>query len=114
MLHPDLFTSIGLDPLSPLPRIHSQGYAPSEKDTKRIARSASAMSAKVLALFRDNPNAGYIAPEVHAIVGGLLTSVRRTLTDLMNEGLLVKTGHRRKGAFGVENCEYKLNTNNDR
>ena len=67
------------------------------------------MNAKVLALFRDNPNAGYIAPEVHAIVGGLLTSVRRTLTDLMNDEFLVKTGNR-KGAFGVENCEYKLNT----
>jgi Fic family protein len=101
----DLFTQ---------PRIHAKGYTPSEQDTKRIARSASAMNAKVLALFLDNPNTGYIAPEVHAIVGGLLTSVRRTLTDLMNEGLLVKTGHRRKGAFGVENCEYKLNTNNDR
>lgn len=101
----DLFTK---------PRIHAQGYTPSEQDTKRIARSASAMNAKVLALFRDNPNTGYIAPEVHAIVGGLLTSVRRTLTDLMNDEFLVKTGQRRKGAFGVENCEYKLNTNNDR
>lgn len=104
----DLFTAMGFDPLPPIPHIHAKGYTPSEQDTKRIARSASAMNAKVLALFRDNPNTGYIAPEVHAIVGGLLTSVRRTLTDLMNEGLLVKTGKRRKGAFGVENCEYKL------
>ena len=94
------------------PAVHAKGYTPCEQDTRRIARSASAMNAKVLALFRDNPNTGYIAPEVHAIVGGLLTSVRRTLTDLMNDEFLVKTGNRRKGAFGVENCEYKLNTNN--
>ena len=94
------------------PKVHAKGYTPSEQDTRRIARSSSAMNAKVLALFRDNPDTGYIAPEVHAIVGGLLTSVRRTLTDLMNDEKLIKTGKRRKGAFGVENCEYKLNTNN--
>ena len=96
------------------PAVHAKGYTPCEQDTRRIARSASAMNAKVLALFRDNPDTAYIAPEVHAIVGGLLTSVRRTLTDLMNEGHLVKNGNRRRGAFGVENCEYKLNTNNNR
>lgn len=42
------------------PTIHAKGYTPSEQDTRRIARSASA--AKVLALFRDN-----LAPEVHDI-----------------------------------------------
>ena len=59
--------------LRPLPPATNprQGYTPSEQDTRRIARSSSAMNAKVLALFHDNPNAGYIAPEVHAIVGGL-------------------------------------------
>jgi len=43
------------------PKVHAKGYTPSEQDTRRIARSASAMNAKVLALFLDNPNTGYIA-----------------------------------------------------
>jgi hypothetical protein len=99
-MKPDLFTAMGFDPLPPIPHIHAKGYTPSEQDTKRIARSASAMNAKVLALFLDNPNTGYIAPEVHAIVGGLLTSVRRTLTDLMNDEFLVKTGTAGRARLG--------------
>lgn len=69
--------------------------------------------AAVLALFRllRFPMApSEVCEQVNRIhgKGWLLTSIRRSMTNLADEGLLVKTGRKRMGPFGRPEYYWKL------
>jgi uncharacterized membrane protein YhiD involved in acid resistance len=82
-----------------------------EKGRKKAIRQQD----KILTIFRSNPNRSftpYQIQEIYQMVYGeniLITSVRRSITDLTNEG----TGRLRKGEYG-DQVKEKWNTNNNR
>lgn len=65
----------------------------------------------ILKLFRANPGISYSPCEVHKLMGYWntpLTSVRRALTTLTNEGYLIMTDELREGWYGMKNHCWKL------
>ncbi len=77
--------------------IHECGTVLSEKEKKLLKRKAGSMEAQI-ANFFNCTSKGYTAEEIHAALFpfGLLTSVRRSLTNLMNEGFLQKEADDKK------------------
>ena len=90
-----------------LPAPYERGTTLSGSERKAVAASIERTNAAVLDAVREM--GGATAFEVHDRVGGLLTSVRRSLTDLFNAGVLVKDG-KRMGRYGINVCIYKLKT----
>ncbi len=88
-----------------LPAPYERGTTLSGSERKALSSSIQRTNAAVLEVVRDM--GGATAEEVHDRIGGLLTSVRRSLTDLMNAGMLVKDG-KRMGRYGVRVSVYKL------
>jgi Fe2+ or Zn2+ uptake regulation protein len=78
---------------------------------KEYQAQTKAQEAKILVLFRQNPNRTFTAPEVWECAAWVgqppLTSVRRALSDLQQLGFIRK-GSKRKGIFGRSNYEWKL------
>lgn len=71
---------------------------------------------RILRFFQDHPRPiGWTPSEVHreALPASPLTSVRRAMTDLTNEGALVKTEIMRPGAYGCPEHVWKLFRGND-
>lgn len=90
-----------------LPAPYERGTTLSGSERKALSSSIQRTNAAVLDAVRTM--GGGTAFEVHDRVGGLLTSVRRSLTDLFNVGVLVKDG-KRMGRYGINVCIYKLKT----
>lgn len=69
---------------------------------------ASAQQAEVLAYFRTQRIAS--ASQVHKGLGErfLLTSVRRSITNLTKSGVLAKTSHKAMGPFGANEYLYAI------
>lgn len=88
-----------------LPSPYELGTTLSGSERKVVTASIERTNATVLDAVRLLN--GATAFEVHDRVGGLLTSVRRSLTDLFNAGVLVKDG-KRMGRYGINVCIYKL------
>ena len=85
-----------------------QGKALSCADT-----TAKRQEDKVLALFADGkPRNAYEAyvELTHKGETMIKDSVKRSITNLMNEGKLIKTDIKTKGEYHRENVQYKLNT----
>lgn len=88
-----------------LPAPYERGTTLSGSERKVLSASIERTNAAVLDAVRSL--GGATAFEVHDRVGGLLTSVRRSLTDLFNAGVLVKDG-KKMGKYGVRVSVYKL------
>jgi Fe2+ or Zn2+ uptake regulation protein len=80
-----------------------------ELKTRRI--SAGRQCNLILNFFKENPQ-GYFTPfEVSQycnLHGAPITSIRRALNTLTQEGFLVKTDRMREGDYGVQNHTWKL------
>ena len=70
---------------------------------------AETQSEKILKFFLSNPGKAFTPVQVHNNMGFLLTSVRRSLSDLTKSGDLIKTEEQRKEIFGAVNYKWKLN-----
>lgn len=86
------------------------GLLPSEK----VGREKIAMtqSEKIMRFFEANPTKEFTPCEVWQAVGYgtmLLTSTRRSISDLTKAGDLIKTANRKAGIYGEMNYTWKLN-----
>ena len=89
-------------------------YTPSVRG-KRIVINDKNQSAKVESIIREK-GFGLTPPEVEEIYNKLydaipLTSIRRALTKLTDEGVLVMTGEKRKGKYNKMNFVWSLKNN---
>jgi Fe2+ or Zn2+ uptake regulation protein len=80
-----------------------------ELKTRKI--SAGRQCSLILNFFKENPS-GYFTPfevaQYTNLHGAPITSVRRALNTLTQEGLLVKTDRMKEGTYGVQNHTWKL------
>jgi len=79
-------------------------------------RAAETCKLLVLDIFQRFPNTSFTPYETYQILVNLgrsypKDSVKRSITDLTTEGVLIKTGERRKGQYHVFNNCWKLNPN---
>ena len=77
-------------------------------DLERERIKAGTQKAKVLALFRSTDNSGYTSAEIIRITGMNRDSVRRAVSDLKSENLLVWNGEYREGDYGIRNKVWRL------
>ena len=90
---------------------------PLEEEQLPLAReTAKKQRELILAFFRDRFSMNFTPAEVHILVSIegekiLLTSVRRSITDLTKEGRLIKCdwSERREGAYGKPNRTWRYN-----
>ena len=75
---------------------------------KRV--KAKTQTEKVLEFFEQYPSTQFAPFQVHRNVGGssLLTSTRRSISDLTKEGKLVKCTEKRLGEYGAMNYTWRL------
>lgn len=80
-----------------------------ELKTRKI--SAGRQCSLILNFFKENPQ-GYFTPfevaQYANLMGAPITSVRRAMNTLTQEGLLIKTDRMREGQYGVSNHTWKL------
>lgn len=93
---------------------HNTTSLTGEELAQRVQRAASQKEA-ILTVFQARRDGKYTASQVHqAFVNKAgkqwpVTSVRRAITDLMNEGHLVKLAETRPGPYGDSEHYYSLN-----
>ena len=87
-----------------LPAPYEHGTTLSGSERKALSASIQRTNSAVLDAVREME--GGTAFEVHCRVGGLLTSVRRSLSDLFKAGKVYKSG-KRAGPYGVMTTVYK-------
>lgn len=63
-------------------------------------------------IFKENPNKLFCPDDIHNMIssGQPITSTRRAITNLKNEGELIKTNIMRTGSYGKPTHCYQLNT----
>lgn len=73
-------------------------------------RKAETQYVKILEFFQEHPDLGFTPYEVRSTVNSRwsINGVRRAITDLTEDGKLVKTDERRMEEAGVTNCVWKL------
>ena len=64
---------------------------------------------QILRFFLEHPGKAFTPVHVHNNMGFLLTSVRRSLSDLTKDGHLTKTEEQRREIFGAVNFKWTLN-----
>ncbi len=91
--------------------IHEHGITLSEKEKAALVRKADSMEYRIREFFRYTDKA-YTAENIHRGLfhTGLLTSVRRSLSNLKNEGFLEKTQHKHEGSHRVRIHTYRRAT----
>lgn len=81
-------------------------------DRHRLERSDRSQRAKILAYFKNYPTERFTPFDIAArlfTVETPVTSIRRALTDLTNDGLLEKHEEDQvRERFGVSNCRWSL------
>lgn len=80
-------------------------------EAERGEEAARPQEATILEYFQDHPEAVLTPPEVQQATGlqCLMTSIRRSLTNLTNQGHLEKReDNQRPGLHGVSNCTWCL------
>jgi hypothetical protein len=85
------------------------GLLPSEKLGRE--KLALTQTEKILRFFHANPDKEFTPCEVWQAVGYadmLLTSIRRSMSNLVKAGELVKTDNRKIGLYGEWNYTWKL------
>jgi len=92
---------------------HQRNQMP-EADVARGKRQAANQETIIRRYFEDHPEVRLTPPEVlerlfSALGGCPLTSVRRALTDLTEQGVLTKhTDDQKPGPYGMRNCTWGL------
>lgn len=73
-------------------------------------KKSESQSKAIYLVFKHNPKKHYSPIEIHNIFkkSMLLTSVRRSITNLTNAGMLVKTDKKVEGQYGVVNLTWKF------
>lgn len=93
---------------------HNTTSLSGEELAQRVQRAASQKEA-ILTVFQARRDGKYTASQVHQAFTNKagkqwpVTSVRRTLTDLMNEGHLLKLAETRPGPYNDPEHYYMLN-----
>ena len=103
----DLFTDMNLEP-APLPAAFYNTTSEKGAKLKEYTAKAANQNARVLDILR---SLGSASPSQVWIAMGRtcpITSVRRALTTLTNEGLALKTGARHVGEYGRDECVWTL------
>ena len=79
-------------------------------ELKQARNKTSRQKDKVLQFFKNNPASNYTPFDVHRILGlnCPVTSIRRAITDLTEQGELVKTDQQRRGEYGTKNYCWRL------
>jgi hypothetical protein len=72
---------------------------------------AKSQKERILDFFARHPETRFTPPEVEEFTGILLTSARRTITNLTKEGKLIKCqwSEREMGIHGIDNRTWKYN-----
>ena len=79
-------------------------------DLKKSTGRAESQTEKILRFFLAHPDRAFTPAEVYrAMDGFLLTSVRRSMSDLTKSGDLIKTDSQALGQFGSANYKWMLN-----
>ena len=79
-------------------------------DLKKSTGRAESQTEKILRFFLAHPDRAFTPAEVYrAMDGFLLTSVRRSMSDLTKSGDLIKTDTQALGQFGSANYKWMLN-----
>ena len=81
-------------------------------ELKQYREKAKTQDQAVLDLFENNPYTAFTPSEVHRVFGPMtpITSIRRALTNLTNDGKLKKTNAKRKGPYDRYEFCWKLAT----
>ncbi len=77
-------------------------------DLKESHQKAKSQQQKILDYFKKNKSASPSQVMLALPVGTLITSVRRSITDLTKEGHLEKTPDKRKGIYGKPEYIWRL------
>ena len=77
-------------------------------DLKQSHKKAKSQSDKILDIFKTSKKASPSQVMLALPVGTLITSVRRSITDLTKDGHLEKTSEQRKGLYGKKEYIWKL------
>lgn len=83
------------------------------QDFSVAVRNAKSQDEKILNLFLSHPLQCYTPFEVHSLLfseSTPITSIRRSMTNLEDEGKLEKTGEQKEGGFGKKNYLWRLHT----
>lgn len=80
------------------------------KELIKAESKAKTQEEIILKLFTDNPHVDFTASDVHLRLGQqmLLTSIRRSISNLVESNHLEKTENKRLGLYGQMNYAYKL------
>ena len=79
-------------------------------DLKKSTGRAESQTEKILRFFLAHPDRAFTPAEVYrAMDGFLLTSVRRSMSDLTKSSDLIKTDSQALGQFGSANYKWMLN-----
>jgi hypothetical protein len=87
-------------------------------ELKKFQRQTETQEVKILGLFSENPQAEFTKHEIKTrlVLAGKIhektpeSSISRALTDLMNDGKLIKMDKMRMGEFDKPNHLWKLKT----
>ena len=81
----------------------------SQRLKKAVQRSVT-QDEKILAIFKNYPTKSLSPIEIHTYFKGriLLTSVRRSITNMTRDNLLIKTSKKIDGKYGMTNFTWKL------
>ncbi len=74
---------------------------------KQIEKAKS-QEDKIYAIFKAYPKKHFTSRDIEKIVKILLTSVHRCLSNLTNNGYIVRTNEKVEGIYGVTNGTWKL------
>ena len=99
-------------PLDTIPLEFHNTIDAQAEELKQHEAKAETQGERILRMFRGHPERSFTPCEIHNSLGTidqpLLTSVRRSITDLTRDGYLERTSTRRLGAHGAMNYTWQL------
>lgn len=82
----------------------------SAENQQKFEAAAQKQDDRILTIFKSNPTYLFTPFDIHFMMPSVpLTSVRRSISNLTEQKLLVKTGTKKMGSYGRENLTWKLN-----
>lgn len=89
--------------------IHQSGTTLSPVELATVEKRANSMESRMKEYFEKHPMSQLTAEDCHKIFGGLLTSVRRSLSNLVTRDVLTKDQKNKKeGSYKVKLCTFSL------
>jgi len=109
MNQPTLFDQIPEVAIRNFGKFHNTINLSGEALEKRKGKNRS-QNWLILEFFRKHSYESFTPSELEArkVINAPLTSIRRAVSDLTDQGYLVKTSERRPGKYGMENFTWKL------